>query len=34
MVVRTLKIRLDRLKKKKVEEFCRVLSCHVAVSSE
>ena len=34
MVVGTLKISLDRLKKKKVEEFSRVLSCHVAVSSE
>ena len=34
VVVETLKISLDRLKKKKSKEFSRVLSCHVAVSSE
>ena len=36
MVVGTLKIGLDRLKKTHThkKEFSRVLSCHVAVSSE
>ena len=35
VVVGTLKITFDRLKKKKsTKEFSRVLSCHVAVSSD
>ena len=34
VVVGILKISLDRLKENKHKQFSRVLSCHVAVSSE